>query len=224
MTTVPVTDSPPDADSGRWWVLLTVGVGTFMSALDGSIVNTFLPVLRTELHTSVAGIEWVTTAYLLVVSGLLLGVGRAGDLYGYKRLYLAGFVLFVIGSGLCGLAPIRAGAGRAAGRAGARRRHALRQLAGHPDRSFPASQRGRALGAQAHVHLSGADRRTVAGRLAGRRVRLALGLLHQRARRALAIALAAALHPHRPAGTHREPFDCCGAVLFGGGLVALLAR
>src|SRR3954468_2452225 len=89
--------------SSRWWVLVTVGVGTFMSALDGSVVNTLLPILSRELNTSIAGIEWVTTIYLLVISGLLLIVGRAGDLFGHKQLYLGGFALFVIGSALCGL-------------------------------------------------------------------------------------------------------------------------
>src|SRR3954471_24255601 len=93
----------PLAGNARWWVLVTIGIGTFMSALDGSVVNTLLPVLSRELHTSIAGIEWVTTVYLLVISGLLLSVGRAGDLFGHKRLYLGGFVLFVTGSALCGL-------------------------------------------------------------------------------------------------------------------------
>src|SRR6476660_1039754 len=88
----------------RWLVLTTVGLGTFMSALDGSVVNTLLPVLSHALHTSIAGIEWVATIYLLVISGLLPSVGRAGDLFGHKRLFLAGFALFVVGSALCGLA------------------------------------------------------------------------------------------------------------------------
>jgi len=78
--------------ANRWWVLVTVGVGTFMSALDGSVVNTLLPVLARAFGASVAGIEWVTTVYLLVISGLLLSVGRAGDLYGHKRLYLGGAI------------------------------------------------------------------------------------------------------------------------------------
>src|SRR3954467_2133556 len=103
-TDAPAAEAEAGADNTRWWVLVTVGIGTFMSALDGSVVNTLLPILSRELHTSVAGIEWVTTIYLLVISGLLLSVGRAGDLYGHKRLYLAGFVLFVLGSALCGLA------------------------------------------------------------------------------------------------------------------------
>src|ERR1051325_6814551 len=84
-------------------VLASIGIGTFMSALDGSVVNTVLPFLRAQLRTDVATIEWVSTVYLLVVSALLLGVGRAGDLYGQKRLYVGGFILFVIGSAVCRL-------------------------------------------------------------------------------------------------------------------------
>jgi MFS family permease len=95
-------DAPSDAS--KWWVLATIGVGTFMSALDGSVVNTILPVLSRELHAGIATIEWVTTVYLLVVSGLLLSIGRAGDLYGHKHFYLGGFVVFVLGSALCGTA------------------------------------------------------------------------------------------------------------------------
>src|SRR4051812_8587486 len=119
-----------------------------MSALDGSVVNTLLPVLSRELHTSIAGIEWVTTVYLLVISGLLLSVGRAGDLFGHKRLYLGGFVLFVTGSALCGLsnsahALVALRVIQALG--------AAMLMATAPailTRSFPPTMRGRALGAQ----------------------------------------------------------------------------
>lgn len=132
----------------RWLVLTTVGIGTFMSALDGSVVNTLLPVLSHALQTSVAGIEWVTTIYLLVISGLLLSVGRAGDLFGHKRLFLAGFALFVVGSALCGLAStahtlVAMRVIQALG--------AAMLMATSPailTRSFPSRQRGRALGAQ----------------------------------------------------------------------------
>src|SRR5206468_4531397 len=132
--------------SAKWWVLSTIGVGTFMSALDGSVVNTLLPILSRDLHTSVAGIEWVTTVYLLVISGLLLSVGRAGDLFGHKRLYLAGFILFVAGSASCGMAAtanmlIALRAVQALG--------AAMLMATAPailTRSFPPTQRGRALG------------------------------------------------------------------------------
>ncbi len=119
-----------------------------MSALDGSVVNTLLPVLSHELRTSVAGIEWVTTIYLIVISGMLLSVGRAGDLFGHKRLFLGGFTLFVIGSALCGLAD---SAHTLAALRVVQALGAAMLMATSPailTRSFPASQRGRALGAQ----------------------------------------------------------------------------
>ncbi len=71
----------------KWWVLLAVGTGTFMSALDGSVVNLVLPVVTRAFATDVATIEWVVTTYPLVVSGLLLSFGRLGDLRGHKRVY-----------------------------------------------------------------------------------------------------------------------------------------
>ncbi|HEX6966007.1 MAG TPA: MFS transporter, partial [Gemmatimonadaceae bacterium] len=89
----------------KWWILTAVGVGTFMSALDASVVNTMLPIISRALGANVATIEWVVTAYLLVVSALLLGVGRLGDMRGHKTVYLAGFAVFVIGSALCGASP-----------------------------------------------------------------------------------------------------------------------
>ena len=75
-----------------------------MSALDGSVVNTILPVITADFHTDVATIEWVVTTYLLVVSALLLTVGRLGDLRGNKTTYVIGFSVFIFGSALCGLA------------------------------------------------------------------------------------------------------------------------
>ena len=61
-----------NASSRKWWVFLVVGVGTFMSALDGSVVNIIVPVLRAYFKSDVASVEWVVVIYLLVVSSLLL--------------------------------------------------------------------------------------------------------------------------------------------------------
>src|SRR3990172_2202127 len=132
----------------KWLILLAIGVGTFMSALDGSVVNTILPVVTDYFQTDVATIQWVVTTYLLVVSGLLLSVGRLGDLRGNKATYISGFVIFVIGSILCGSAPspfflIAARALQAIG--------AAMLFANSPailTKNFPASQRGQALGLQ----------------------------------------------------------------------------
>ena len=88
----------------KWWVLIAIGTGSFMSALDGSVVNTILPVLREAFNSDVATIEWVVTVYLLVLSGLLLTFGRLGDLRGHKSIYVWGFGIFIVSSALCGAA------------------------------------------------------------------------------------------------------------------------
>lgn len=208
--------------TARWWVLVGIGVGTFMSALDGSAVNTVLPVLRDELRTTVAGVEWVTTIYLLVVSALLLSVGRAGDLRGHKRLYIAGFVLFVLSSALCGLAPtIHALIGlRGVQAVGA----ALLFGTGPAilTRSFPPEQRGRALGALGTFTYLG----LTAGPSLGGWLTSTLGwrsvFYINIPVGAVAIALALRnIEDDRPAASG-ERFDLPGAALFTAGLVALL--
>jgi EmrB/QacA subfamily drug resistance transporter len=88
----------------KWLVFIAIGTGSFMVALDGSVVNAILPVLRDTFSSNVATIEWVVTIYLLVLSGLLLSFGRLGDLRGHRSLYILGFVVFVASSALCGLA------------------------------------------------------------------------------------------------------------------------
>jgi EmrB/QacA subfamily drug resistance transporter len=211
-----------DDSPGRWLVLVTVGVGTFMSALDGSVVNTLLPVLSHALQTSIAGIEWVTTIYLLVISGLLLSIGRAGDLFGHKRLFLGGFALFVIGSALCGMA------GSANALIALRVIQALGAamlMATSPailTRSFPATQRGRALGAQGTFTYLGL---TVGPSLGGWLAE-ALGWRSVFYINVPVGLAAIALAVHSIANDHvedaEERFDFVGATLFTAGLVALM--
>ena len=88
----------------KWWVFAAVGVGAFMAAFSGSVVNATLPLIQRDLAADVATIEWVVTVYLVLVSGLLLSFGRVGDLRGHGRVYMAGFGVFVIGSALCAFA------------------------------------------------------------------------------------------------------------------------
>lgn len=82
-------------------VILSVGIGTFMSSLDSSVVNVVMPVLKSEFQVSLSMVEWVVTSYLLLISSLLLTFGRLADLFGHKRVYLTGFSIFVLGSLLC---------------------------------------------------------------------------------------------------------------------------
>ncbi len=94
----------PPAFSRKWWVLVTVMVGTFMGPFDGSVVNIALPRLTDYFGVGVTTVEWVVVAYLLTVSTLLLTFGRLGDMIGLKKIYLTGFAVFVVGSAACALA------------------------------------------------------------------------------------------------------------------------
>jgi EmrB/QacA subfamily drug resistance transporter len=88
-----------------WLVVATVCIGAFMGQVDASIAQLVLPELRRGFHEPVRAVAWVSIAYLLVVTAMLPIVGRLADILGRKLLYFGGFLVFVVGSGLCGLAP-----------------------------------------------------------------------------------------------------------------------
>jgi EmrB/QacA subfamily drug resistance transporter len=87
----------------KWYVMAAVASGIFLATLDGSIVNIALPVMERELHTEFAVIQWVVLGYLLTIVALMLSIGRLSDMFGKKPLYVTGFIIFTIGSGLCGI-------------------------------------------------------------------------------------------------------------------------
>jgi EmrB/QacA subfamily drug resistance transporter len=91
--------------SRKWYVMAAVAMGVFLSTIDGSIVNVALPTLIDAFGTDFAVVQWVVLAYLLVVTTLMLSIGRLGDMIGKKPIYIAGFVIFTTGSVLCGLSP-----------------------------------------------------------------------------------------------------------------------
>lgn len=91
------------ADNYRWYVLMTVFIGTFMAPLDSSIVNIALPVLSKYFSVGITTVEWVVMSYLLTTSALLLSAGRLGDMLGHKRIYIIGFLTFTAASALCGI-------------------------------------------------------------------------------------------------------------------------
>ena len=84
--------------------MLGAGLGILMSTIDASVVNIALPTLVKVFDTSFARIELVTVSYLLILSAFVLGASRLGDMFGKKRPYLFGLIVFTIGSLLCGLA------------------------------------------------------------------------------------------------------------------------
>jgi MFS family permease len=89
----------------KWWVMVGVSLGVLMYTIDSSIVNIALPTLIGDLHTDFATVQWVGLSYVLVVTSLVLGAARLGDICGKKPLYLGGLILFTASSLLCAWAP-----------------------------------------------------------------------------------------------------------------------
>jgi len=88
-----------------WAVLAVLCIGLFMLLLDGTIVNVAIPHIMSSLDTDLAGVEWVMNAYVLVFAVSLVTLGRLGDLFGRRLLFMAGMALFTVASLACGLAP-----------------------------------------------------------------------------------------------------------------------
>ena len=86
------------------WVLIATILASSMAFIDGTVVNVALPALQTDLHASVTDIQWVVESYALLLASLLLLGGSLGDLYGRRKVFLCGVLLFAIGSSWCGLA------------------------------------------------------------------------------------------------------------------------
>lgn len=205
---------------GKGVTLAVVGLGTFMAALDGSVVNIALPLIQRDYGVPMATVTWVVTAYLLAISSLLLAFGRLGDIHGYRRLYAAGFAVFGAASLLCGLAPslgwlVLARVVQGTG--------AAMLMAVGPallTAAFPPGERGRALGLQATATYTALTvGPSLGGWIAGH-----LGwpwVFFVNLPVAAAGCLAARALPSDGQGSC-QPFDLAGAALLAAGLVALL--
>lgn len=133
-------------DKNKWTILIIVVISTFMSTLDGSIVNVALPKMARALHVETSSIQLVPLSYLIVITGTVLIFGRLGDIYGKTKLFKFGLGLFTLGSLLCGLTSsfpflIAARVIQAAGAAGT-----MANSQGIIAEAFPVTERGRALG------------------------------------------------------------------------------
>ncbi len=96
--------APGRDDRRRWLALLLVCAAQLMIVLDGTIVNVALPTIQGSLGFSEVSLSWVVNAYLLTFGGFLLLGGRAGDLFGRRRVFMVGLALFTLASLFCGLA------------------------------------------------------------------------------------------------------------------------
>ena len=140
----------------KWWAFATVAMGTFVSVLDQSGLSLALPLIADDLDASIPAVQWVTLAYMLATSSLLLPVGRMSDILGRKRVYAAGFVIFIAAAVLAGtshtlrfIVAFKALQGVGA---------AMIQANGMAivTTTFPASERGKAIGSLMTTVGSGA--------------------------------------------------------------------
>src|SRR5213079_1500024 len=139
-------------DSNRkWWTLGAMCFALFMIMLDNTVVNVALPSIQRDLHASISSLEWTINGYTLSFAVLLATGGRLGDIFGRRRMFIGGVIVFTIASAAAGLAPdtmslvvsrIAQGVGAAFMMPGT--------LSIITD-AFPASERGKAIGTWAGV-------------------------------------------------------------------------
>src|SRR6267143_2943015 len=90
--------APPRVHSAPRWTLVATIIGSSLTFVDATVVNVALPALQSDLHATIADVQWVIEAYALFLGGLLLVGGSLGDQFGRKRMFLVGIVLFTLAS------------------------------------------------------------------------------------------------------------------------------
>src|SRR3989475_9850413 len=99
-----LSNSPSSVQHVRLIFILVIAA-YFMDIIDASIVTVALPSIRTEFAASIADSQWIYGAYAITLAGFLMLMGRAGDVYGQKKVFVAGFIIFTIASFTGGIAP-----------------------------------------------------------------------------------------------------------------------
>ena len=212
-----VRDQPvarEQAGVSRLTIVAALGLGAYLTALDNSIVNAVLPVIAQSFGTDLTAVEWAVLAYLLVQSVLMLTVGRVGDMWGHKNVYVVGLGIFVLSSLLCALASSTLMLVLARALQGVGASMVFTNVAAILTRVFPETQRGRAVGIQATiVYLGLATGGPLGGFLASAfgwnsvfMLNVPLGLI--------ALAMAWRLTPADTPTGRREAFDLPGATVY----------
>ena len=134
------------SDERKWHIFAALGSGIFLASFDGGVVRVVLPALVTEFDIDFATVQWVVLSFSLTQTAIMLGVGRLGDIVGKKPVFLGGTIAFAVSSVLAGLAPniellLFFRVLQAIGGA-----FATALSMGIVTETFPASERGKALG------------------------------------------------------------------------------
>jgi len=91
-------------ETRKWWTLAAVSFGLFMIMLDNTVVNVALPSMARDLGVGLAELEWIVTGYALTFASVMLTGGKLADLFGRRRIFVVGLVIFTLSSLACGLA------------------------------------------------------------------------------------------------------------------------
>lgn len=128
------------------WTLIATILGTSLAFIDGTAVNVALPAVQIGMHATVSDIQWVVESYALLLASLLIVGGSLGDLYGRRRVFVAGTILFALASACCGLAPSIRWLILARGVQGVGAALLIPGSLALISASFPLNERGRAIG------------------------------------------------------------------------------
>ncbi|HLK62065.1 MAG TPA: MFS transporter [Bryobacteraceae bacterium] len=143
MLTAPLADS---ASTSRHWVLAVTILGSSMAFIDGTVVNVALPAIQSGLDATIKGMQWVVESYALLLAALLLTGGSLGDLYSRRKVFALGVAIFAAASTWCGFAPTIAQLIAARALQGVGGALLVPGSLALISASFPADERGRAIG------------------------------------------------------------------------------
>lgn len=153
---VSVTPEKTCSPANRWRILAATLVILVMTPLDGTSVNVVLPIIQRDFHLVLSQIAWVSLVYLLFLTSFILPFGRVGDIWGFRRVFLAGALIFILSSALCGMAPVFHVLIIARIIQGIGACMLMSVSSGLTTAIFPSSERGRALGVVGMVIAIGA--------------------------------------------------------------------
>ncbi|MGO8907465.1 MAG: MFS transporter, partial [Solirubrobacteraceae bacterium] len=100
-----ISDLRMTEENRRWWALAAMCFALFMIMLDNTVVNVALPSIQRSLHSTTSTLEWTVNAYTLTFAVLLVTGGRLGDLFGRRKIFLAGVIIFGCSSAAIGFSP-----------------------------------------------------------------------------------------------------------------------
>lgn len=206
----------------KWKVLSVVSIGSLMGAIDSTVLIIAFPEIARDLSANLVSMVWVIMIYILMGTALVLSLGRVADMKGRKRLYNAGFAVFVVGSFLCGLAQTGLELVLTRGLQGIGGAMLIANSFAILSDAFPPSERGRAFGINSVVWGSGSIFGIVLGgfilTVASWRwifwINVPIGIV--------ATILAFVVLRESVTPNPRDTFDFPAAILFTAGLAAFL--